>query len=157
MFFPVAATQSMWGRAYKYFPMKWVFMLTIFVFELGSLICGETSPFLFFQSGPGCLKKAAADGLVVAVAPSSNAFIAGRAITGAGAAGTFAGCYVIIAFSSRPKNRPAFTSLLSATFAVASVVGPLIGGGLTGKVSWRWWYGSKKKMAAFRPCIDTWT
>lgn len=64
----------------------------------------------------------------------------GRAITGAGAAGTFAGCYVIIAFSSRPKNRPAFTSLLSATFAVASVVGPLIGGGLTGKVSWRWWY-----------------
>lgn len=41
LFFSVAATQSMWGRAYKYFPMKLVFLLSIFIFELGSLICGK--------------------------------------------------------------------------------------------------------------------
>lgn len=45
MFFPVAATQSVWGKAFKYFPMKTVFLLSIFVFEVGSLICGEC-PFL---------------------------------------------------------------------------------------------------------------
>jgi MFS family permease len=40
MFFPLAATQSMWGKAYKYFSVKLVFLFSILVFEVGSLICG---------------------------------------------------------------------------------------------------------------------
>lgn len=75
-----------------------------------------------------------------ALAPNSNAFIAGRAVTGAGCAGVFAGCFIIISLSSRPRIRPAMTSTLSATFAVASVVGPLIGGAFTQNATWRWWY-----------------
>ncbi|KAK8022522.1 Bcmfs1 [Apiospora rasikravindrae] len=39
MFFPMAATQSVWGKAYKYFPVKLVFLLGILIFEVGSLIC----------------------------------------------------------------------------------------------------------------------
>jgi len=112
LFLPVAATQSMWGKAFKYFSVKLVFMFSIFIFEVGSLICG--------------------------VAPNSETFIAGRAITGAGVAGTFSGCYIIIAFSTSPKTRPAMTSILGATYAVASIVGPLIGGAFTNGVSWRW-------------------
>ncbi|KAF1963161.1 SGE1 protein [Byssothecium circinans] len=112
LFLPVAATQSMWGKAFKYFSVKAVFMFSIFVFEVGSLIC--------------------------AVSPNSNAFIAGRAITGAGVAGTFSGCYIIIAFSTPPKTRPAMTSILGATYAVASIVGPLIGGAFTNGIGWRW-------------------
>ncbi|KAF1959562.1 MFS general substrate transporter [Byssothecium circinans] len=112
MFFPVAATQSVWGKCYKYFPKKIVLLLSILVFEISSLIC--------------------------AVAPNNNSFIAGRAITGAGCAGTFAGCFIVINFCTRPEIRPAVTSMLSATFALASVVGPLIGGAFTDRVSWRW-------------------
>ncbi|KAJ4295648.1 hypothetical protein N0V90_007661 [Kalmusia sp. IMI 367209] len=40
MYFPLAATQSVWGKAYKFFPVKLVFLLSIFIFEVGSLICG---------------------------------------------------------------------------------------------------------------------
>lgn len=39
-FLTVGAFQSTWGKAYKYFPLKLTFLLSIFIFELGSLICG---------------------------------------------------------------------------------------------------------------------
>ena|SRR5450432_69791 len=39
-FITVAASQSSWGKAYKYWPLKIVFLTAIGIFELGSLICG---------------------------------------------------------------------------------------------------------------------
>jgi MFS family permease len=43
-FLTVASFQSTWGKAYKYFPLKTTFLLAVFVFELGSLICGKAPP-----------------------------------------------------------------------------------------------------------------
>jgi len=103
--------QSSWGKAYKYFPLKITFLLSIFVFELGSLICG--------------------------VAPSFTALIVGRAITGLGAAGIGTGAYTIIAFVAKPRKRPMFTGIIGVSYGIASVVGPLIGGVFADKVSWR--------------------
>ena len=111
-FMTIGGFQSAWGKVYKYFPLKTSFLISIFIFELGSLICG--------------------------VAPSSTALIVGRAIAGLGAAGIGSGTYTIIAFSAGPKRRPMFTGIIGTSYGIAAVVGPLIGGALANKVSWRW-------------------
>ncbi|KAI1434146.1 putative efflux pump antibiotic resistance protein [Xylaria sp. CBS 124048] len=111
-FITIGSFQSTWGKAYKYFPLKITFLLSIFLFELGSLVC--------------------------AVAPNSPALIVGRALAGLGAAGVSGGTYTIIAFAAEPSKRPAYTGLLGATYGIASVVGPLVGGVLTDRVTWRW-------------------
>lgn len=111
-FMTIGGFQSAWGKAYKYFPLKTTFLISILIFELGSLICG--------------------------VAPSSAALIVGRAIAGLGAAGIGSGTYTIIAFSAGPKRRPMFTGIIGTSYGIAAVVGPLIGGALANNVSWRW-------------------
>lgn len=111
-FLTLGAFQSTWGKAFKYFPLKTSYLISIFIFELGSLIC--------------------------AVANSSTTLIVGRAIAGAGGAGIASGAYTIIAFSVTPNKRPAFTGLMGSVFAIASIVGPLLGGVFTDKLSWRW-------------------
>ena len=111
-FLTIASFQSTWGKAYKYFSIKPAFLLAILIFEIGSLIC--------------------------AVANDSTTLIVGRAIAGAGGAGIASGAYTIIAFSAPPKQRAAFTGLLGATYGVASVVGPLLGGVFTQDLTWRW-------------------
>ncbi|KAI8954531.1 major facilitator superfamily domain-containing protein [Xylaria longipes] len=104
--------QASWGKAYKYFDLKWTFLTAIVVFELGSLVCG--------------------------VAPNSNALIVGRAIAGAGTAGMGTGGYTIIAYIVEPVKRPAYTGLIGLSYCLASVAGPLLGGAITTATTWRW-------------------
>ena len=103
-FITTAATTAHWGRLYTFFPLKWTYLTSIFFFELGSVICGA--------------------------APSSTALIIGRAICGIGAAGLFSGSYTIIAVLVPSADRPKYSGLMGASYGLASVVGPLIGGAL---------------------------
>ncbi|KAF4615571.1 hypothetical protein G7Y89_g15301 [Cudoniella acicularis] len=114
LFLTAAAAQSVWGKAFKYFPVKTVYLISIAVFEVGSLICG--------------------------VAQNSTTLIVGRVITSLGVAGTFSRSYIIIGISTAPEQRPAMTGFMGSAYAIASIIGLLISGALTDRVTWRWYF-----------------
>ncbi|KAH8667032.1 major facilitator superfamily domain-containing protein [Xylariales sp. PMI_506] len=107
-----SAFQLFYGRIYSNFSIKYTVLMAIFIFELGSLIC--------------------------ALAPTSNALIAGRAISGVGCAGVTSGAYTIIGHVFPLRIRPICISSIAMVFAVAAVLGPILGGIFTTDLTWRW-------------------
>ncbi|KAL4751927.1 hypothetical protein BDW72DRAFT_172467 [Aspergillus terricola var. indicus] len=109
---PGCAFQLLAGKLYTYFDIKMVFLIALFIFEVGSLVCG--------------------------VAPTSTALIVGRAVAGLGSAGIFTGALVTIAHVVELEKRPLYFSLIGGVYGLASIIGPLLGGAFTDKVTWRW-------------------
>jgi MFS family permease len=97
--FVFTATQMVWGKLYTMYASKWVFLLGVAIFEIGSLICG--------------------------IAPTSTALIAGRSIAGLGAGSINAGAIVIITDTVPLRKRPIYMGCLGCIHGVVSVSGPM--------------------------------
>lgn len=96
------------GKVYQLYSTKPLYIASIVIFEVGSAVCGA--------------------------APSSVALIIGRAIAGIGAAGIFSGGMMLVLPLIPLRRRPLFISFFGMVFAIASVVGPIVGGSFTDKV-----------------------
>ena len=106
------AFQLLYAKFYVFFNVKWVFLSALSIFEIGSIIC--------------------------AVSNTSYTFIAGRAVAGLGAAGLFSGATAIVVLVAPRATRPLINGMIGAMFGVCSILGPLIGGILAEKSTWRW-------------------
>ncbi len=95
-----AAFQLFYGKIYTFFTIKWVFLAALVIFEIGSAVCGA--------------------------APSSTAFIIGRAVAGLGSAGLFSGAMLIVADAVPLRKRPAYMGAIGGMYGIASVAGPLM-------------------------------
>lgn len=116
------AFQPSFGKIYTYFDLKRTFMTSIVIFEVGSVVC--------------------------AAAPSSRAFIIGRAVAGFGAAGIFCGGLVIVANTVHMHRRPLFLGIVTSMYGVASVLGPTLGGLMTDspRLTWRFCFWVNLRM-----------
>jgi EmrB/QacA subfamily drug resistance transporter len=108
----------LYGKLSDIYGRKPLFLIAISIFILGSALCGLSS---------------------------SMYMLAGfRAFQGLGAGGLFSLALAIMADIVSPQERPRYMGYFMATFATSSVLGPLIGGFLSGQGSilgvtgWRW-------------------
>src|SRR5437899_5277911 len=72
------------------------------------------------------------------LAVTMGQLIAFRVLQGIGAAALTSSAFTVIADLFVPADRPRYQGLFGGVFALASVVGPYLGGLLTDHLSWRW-------------------
>lgn len=108
----VTITTPLYGKLGDQFGRKPLFMISISIFLVGSLLSGT--------------------------AQSMGALIAWRAVQGMGGGGLMVLSQAIIADVVGPRGRARYQGYFGAVFGAGSVAGPLIGGFLTDNLSWRY-------------------
>ncbi|KAJ5619235.1 hypothetical protein N7510_003219 [Penicillium lagena] len=106
-----SATMLIYGQLYSFYSMKTLYMASMFVFVIGSVLS--------------------------ATAPTSPAFIVGRALSGLGAAGILAGMNIILAHTTSLKHRPIYSSIAGGVECIALAFGPFISGSIAHYSTWR--------------------
>ena len=106
------ACQPLFGRVYAYFESKTMYLISLFIFELGSIIC--------------------------ATARGSIALVLGRAVAGCGAAGMLTGSLAIFGQVVHLRKRALGMSIMGAIASMAGMLGTTVGGVVTDSyLTWR--------------------
>jgi EmrB/QacA subfamily drug resistance transporter len=103
---------QIWGKCSIYFGRKNLLMISIVIFEIGSL--------------------------VAALSPSMDALIVGRIVAGIGGGGVQVLVFIVASELVPIHKRSLVFALMGVIFSISSVVGPLMGGAFTEHVTWRW-------------------
>ncbi|KAM0510760.1 hypothetical protein ACHAPE_010558 [Trichoderma viride] len=107
------ATILLLGSLYGAFDIKWLYLASIVLFEVGSTVCGA--------------------------APSMNAMIIGRVVAGVGGAGMYLGCLHYIAVFTSLEQRGLYNGLVGLCWGAGCILGPVIGGAFASSAAtWRW-------------------
>ena len=85
-----------------------------------------------------CVSIFAAGSVLAIAAPSFAVFLVARAVQAAGAGGIFPVATAAIADRVPVERRGAALGLVAATWGLAAVIGPVVGGLITHFVSWHW-------------------
>lgn len=104
-------------------------MVAIFIFTLGTLLCAP-------------------------IAHNFTVFLVGRSIQGIGGGGVITLGQVIYADIVPLRQRPKYFSIVLGTWAVGSVIGPLLGGAFVDRLSWRWCFYINVWTSLFHHWID---
>lgn len=105
-------SQPVYGKLGDLYGRKRLFQFAILIFLVGSVLCGTSQSMIELSSY--------------------------RGLQGLGAGGLMVGALSIIGDIVPPRERGRYQGYMGGVFALASVVGPLIGGFLTQQASWRW-------------------
>jgi EmrB/QacA subfamily drug resistance transporter len=100
------------GKLSDQFGRKWFLVAGVAIFLIGSMLSGTSN--------------------------SMTQLIAFRGFQGIGAGFIFALVFTLIGDIFTPAERARWQGLFSAVFALASVIGPSLGGWITDNTSWRW-------------------
>lgn len=109
---PTCVLAMSWGKISIIFGRKKTMLVSIILFEAGSLLC--------------------------ALSQSMNMLIGGRVLAGVGGGAIQVLVIMIMTEIVSIEQRGVVQGLVGASFGIASVIGPLIGGAFTSDISWRW-------------------
>ncbi|KAF2035828.1 multidrug resistance protein fnx1 [Setomelanomma holmii] len=107
-----SAATPIWGKVSDIFGRKPILLLTNAIFFVGSLLAG--------------------------VSVNINMLIAARAVQGIGGGGLITLVNIAISDLFSVRDRGMYFGIIGGVWALASSLGPVVGGLFTQKVSWRW-------------------
>ena len=94
-----------------------------------------------------CVSIFAVGSVLAIVSPSFDVFLTARAIQAVGAGGIFPVATAAIADRIAPERRGAALGLVAATWGLAAIIGPLVGGTISHFLSWHWIFAANIPLA----------
>ncbi|KAL5115830.1 hypothetical protein ACEQ8H_006325 [Pleosporales sp. CAS-2024a] len=107
-----AASVPFWGKSSDIFGRKPIILVADLIFLVGSIIC--------------------------ALSKSASTLLAGRVIQGFGGGGVVVLVHVCVSDLFSIRDRSLYMGIVGFVWAVASALGPVLGGIFAEEVSWRW-------------------